>query len=206
MKHYCLHFLAASLLISCASTSQVSLDYVSSPGQILPGRPEFSVRDFSDKRGTGATELGTVRTQIGTPVEHIHTRIPGQKIVTNAFAHGLESRGMLCPAAKAQYIITGEVLDLYCQMLVKPFGYARVRVMVLDAASGQVLTSGLYQGERQGPAFIPGSGSPVPTLTDLVSGALQDAVDRALDDPQMRQRVQGRTAAPSPSGYEPGML
>lgn len=204
MKQFCLYALVSSIMVSCASTSQVSLDYVPSPGQMLSGRKEFSVRDFNDRRGTGPNELGTVRTQIGTPVEHIQTRVPGPKIVSNAFAYGLEARGMLSPASKARYIVTGEVLDLYCQMLVKPFGYARVRVMVLDSATGQVLFNGLYQGERQGPAFIPGSGSPVPMLTDLVSGALQDAVDRALDDPRMRQRTEGRPTVTS--GYEPGML
>lgn len=208
MKTPHLSALASLLLASCATTSQVSLDYVASPGQIRPGRADFTMRDFGDRRGTGPLELGTVRTQIGTPVEHVRTRIPANQIVTNAFAHGLDARGMLAPPQKARYAVTGEVLDLYCQMLVRPYGFARVRVMVLDADSGQVLSSGVFKGERQGPAYIPGSGSPVPMLRDLTSGALQDAVDRALDDPQMRNRLEGRSPMPpaAPGGYEPGML
>jgi len=207
MKLLSISFLAALVLSSCATTSEVSLDYVPSTGQIRPGRPDFSVRDFGDRRGVGTHELDTVRTQLGTPVEHVRTRVPAHQIVTNAFAHGLDARGMLSQPGGARFIVTGEVLDLYCQMLVRPYGYARVRVMLLDAATGQVLHTSVFKGERQGPAYIPGSGSPVPLLRDLVSGALQDAVDRALDDPVIRNRAEGRIQDwPGRSGYEPGML
>jgi hypothetical protein len=198
--------LLAALLpaVSCTTTSQVSLDYVPSQGQIRPGASEFSVRQFSDQRGTDAQLLGTVRTQIGTPLERVQTRVPVSQIVTNAFGYGLEARGMLAPPASARYVITGEVQELYVQMLVRPYGRAKVRITVLDASSGQIVHSEIFQGDRQGPAYVPGSGTPVPMLRDLASGALQDAVDRALDDPVLRNR----TAAPATrlGGYEPGMF
>ncbi|MDZ4288862.1 MAG: hypothetical protein U0984_12930 [Prosthecobacter sp.] len=95
-------------------------------------------------------------------------------------------------------------------MLVRPYGYARVRVSVLEAGSGQILFTQVFTGERQGAAYLPGTGSPVPLLRDLVSGALQDAVDRALDDGTLRSRM-GSGAAPLPPGtrnpsFVPGML
>jgi len=145
------------------------------------------------------TSLGTVRTQIGTPVEYVQTRIPVDEVVTHAFAHALDARGMLTSPGNARYIITGEVLDLYCQLLVRPYGYARLRVSVVAAGSGEVLHSRVHTGERQSTAFIPGSGSPVPLLNGLTSGALQDAVDRSLDDPEMRSRL---SPAPGMSGMQ----
>lgn len=176
-------------LTSCSTTSQVSLDYVPGPGHVKPGQPEFATRPFSDQRGLGAMDLGTVRTQIGTPLENVQTRIPISQVVTNAFGYGLQTRGMLTSARNARYVVTGDVMDLYCQMLVRPYGYARIRVTVLDAASGQIIHTRVYTGERGSGAYMPGSGSPVPLLRDLVSGALQDAVDRALDDPDLRSRL-----------------
>jgi hypothetical protein len=190
-------------MVSCTITSQVSLDYVPASGQMRPGPAEFSVREFSDQRGVDAQLLGTVRTQVGTPLERVQTRVPVSQIVTHAFAHGLEARGMLTRTGTSRYVITGEVQELYLQMLVRPYARAKVRVTVLDSSSGQIVLSEIFQGERQGPAYVPGSGSPVPMLRDLTSGALQDAVDRALDDPVLRNRT--ATTTPTPS-YEPGML
>ncbi|HYF35536.1 MAG TPA: hypothetical protein VD994_09630, partial [Prosthecobacter sp.] len=150
------------------------------------------------------TYLGTVRTQIGTPVEEVQTRLPVAQVATNAFGHGLQARGMLTSPRAARYVVTGEVLDLYCQMLVRPYGYARVRVTVLEAGSGQILYSRVYEGERQNSAYLPGSGSPVGSLSALVSGALQDVVDKALDDSNLRSRLGGAAGAVPGPGTAPG--
>jgi len=199
MKCLLLSALCLSGLAACSSTTQVSLDYVPGPGHVRPGQAEFSTRQFVDRRDMEPTSLGTVRTQIGTPVEYVQTRIPVDEVVTHAFAHALDARGMLTSPGNARYIITGEVLDLYCQLLVRPYGYARLRVSVVAAGSGEVLHSRVHTGERQSTAFIPGSGSPVPLLNGLTSGALQDAVDRSLDDPEMRSRL---SPAPGMSGMQ----
>lgn len=193
----------AVVLASCTTTSQISLDYASTPGHIKPGAPEFATQSFIDRRDVGTHDLGTVRTQVGTPVEFIQTRIPVAEVVTNAFGYGLEARGMLSPRSGARFIITGEVLDLHCKLLVHPYGYARIRLSVLEAATGRVLHTAVYEGERQSRAYVPGTGSPVPLLGDLASGALQDAVDRALDDPAMRSRVGARFGD---GGWQPGMI
>ena len=75
---------------------------------------------------------------------------------------------------------------------------------VVEAVSGRVLFTHVYEGERQSNAYRPGSGSPVPLLRDLTSRALQEAVDRALDDTNMRQRI-GTGSGDRPR-YTPGML
>ncbi len=190
--------LAAFALAACSTTSQVSLDYVPGPGHIKPGRPEFATRLFNDQRDLGPMDLGTVRTQIGTPLEYVQTRVPVNEVVTNAFGHGLQARGMLTRPRAARYVITGDIMDLYCQMLVRPYGYARIRITVLDAASGRIIHSHVYSGERGSGMYVPGSGSPVPLLRDLVSGALQEAVDRALDDGNLRRKLNSS----DPRGYD----
>jgi len=191
-------------LSACTTSSVISLDYVPHPGRVLRGSPDFSLGVFNDKRGVPPQTLGSVRMPIGMKVDTLQTRLPISDIVRNAFGHGLEARGMLAPDSRGRYNITGEIQDLRSQLLVHPYGYARIRVNVTDTSSGRVLFSKVYQGERQSNAYRPGSGSPVPVLRDLTSRALQDAVDCALDDTDLRQRIgTGGDARPR---YAPGML
>ena len=191
-------------LSSCLNSSVISLDYIPQPGLMVRGDPDFAVGQFKDKRGEKSQTLGHVRLPIGPSVDTIQTRLPVSDVVRNAFAYALEARGMLATNVKGRFILTGEIQDLRSQLLVHPYGYARIRVNVVEAMSGRVLYTRVYEGERQSNAYRPGSGSPVPLLRDLTSRALQDAVDRALDDTTMRQRL-GTSTAERPR-YTPGML
>lgn len=191
-------------LSSCSNSSIVSLDYVPQGGRMMRGAPDFAVGEFKDKRGEQAQTLGHVRLPIGPTVDTIQTRLPVSDVVRNAFAYALESRGMLATDVKGRFIITGEIQDLRSQLLVHPYGYARIRVNVVEATSGRVIHTRVYEGERQSTAYRPGSGSPVPVLRELTSRALQDAVDRALDDNRMRQQI--GTGTDNRPRYTPGML
>ena len=171
---------------------------------MLRGAPDFAVGEFKDKRGEQPQVLGHVRLPIGPSVDTIQTRLPISDVVRNAFGYALDSRGMLATDVKGRFILTGEIQDLRSQLLVHPYGYARIRVNVVEAASGRVIFTKIYEGERQSTAFRPGGGSPVPILRDLTSRALQEAVDRALDDTSMRQQIgAGMDSRPR---YTPGML
>ena len=192
-----------ALLLSACTMSQVSLDYQPGLAQVVKGRPVFSVGRFVNARGVESYYLGVVRTPVGTPLEYIRTRMPVEEVVRNAFTHACSTRDMLTTRPKSAYIITGEVLELSCQQLVHPYAYARLRMNVVKASTGEIIFTRTYAGERQAPAYRPGSGSPVPLLRDLASRALQDAVDRALDDPEFRGRIRNMGAS---SFYQPGML
>jgi hypothetical protein len=124
--------------------------------------------------------------------------VPVDEVVRNAFSHGLSARGMLSGSG-APYVLTGEILELHGDQVVRPAGYARVRVNIIRGASGQIVFTRIYSGERESGIYRPGSGSPVPAIRELVSRALQDVVDRALDDPAMRDRLN-----PSPSANAGG--
>ena len=200
-------FGAASALLTlsaCTNSSVVSLDYVPS-GQIVRGSPNMSVGQFRDKRGEDPQTLGQVRLPLGPTVDTVQTRLPVSDIVRNAFAHGLEARGMLSDTPRGRYVLRGDILDLRSQLLVHPYGYARIRVNVVDVSTDTVVHSRIYEGERQSNAYRPGTGSPVPLLRELTSRALQEAVDRALDDLDMRQRLESSGVGGRPR-YSPGML
>jgi hypothetical protein len=182
-----LAFSLVATLPSC-STTAISLDYQPKLGQNIPGPRRISVGRFADTRHEGAYYLGEVRTPIGTPLERISSRIPVTEVVRNAFSHGLSSRGMLSGAG-APYVITGEILELQGDQVVRSAGYAKIRVNLVRTGSGQIVFSRIYSAERESGIYRPGSGSPVPVIRDLISRALQETVDRALDDRELRDRV-----------------
>lgn len=208
MNFRCSRVLFASIAIAglsaCSNTSVVTLSYIPQAGRVVRGAPDFTVAAFRDLRRVPPQVIGSVRLPVGPKVDTIQTRVPVSNVVANAFAYALEVRGMNAAENQARYRITGDVLDLRAQLLVHPYGYARLRVNIMEVASGRIIFSQTYQGERQSSAYRPGSGSPVPILQELTSRALQDAVDRAMDDPAMRQSL--GTGADSRPRYAPGML
>jgi hypothetical protein len=180
-------FSMVAALPSC-STTEISLDYQPKLGQNIPGPRKISVGRFADTRQEGAYYLGEVRTPIGTPLERISSRVPVDEVVRNAFSHGLSSRGMLSGPG-ASYVITGEILELQGDQVVRPAGYAKIRVNLVHSSSGQIVFSRIYSGERESGIYRPGSGSPVPIIRELISRALQDVVDHALDDGALRENL-----------------
>lgn len=208
MNFRCSRSLLAKMAIlslsACSNTSILSLSYVPQAGRVVRGAPEFTVSAFRDLRRVPPQVIGSVRLPVGPKVDTLQTRVPVSTVVSNAFAYALEVRGMAAAENQARYRITGDVIDLRAQLLVHPYGYARLRVNIQEVASGRIIFSHTYQGERQSTAYRPGSGSPVPILQELTSRALQDAVDRAMDDPAMRQRL--GTGADARPRYTPGML
>ncbi len=180
---------ALSLAACGINTSVVSLDYQPSLGQSLPGPRVVEVGRFADFRRLGEFSLGTVHTPFGTPLENINTRVPVAIVVRNAFAHGLNARKMLSTTSSPQFILTGEVLEFECQQRVSPSSFASVRVNLVRSGSGEIVFSRVYQSARESDAYVPGSGSPVPNLREMASRALQNVVDRALDDRALRNRL-----------------
>lgn len=185
----------ALLMASCTSSTPVSLDYQPNLIRIVNGPQVASAGRFANMRGMETYRLGTIRTPIGTPLEDVVTKIPVEEVVRNSFAYGLSARHMLAGQGSATYVITGEVLDLYCQQIVHPAAYCKIRVNVIKTGSGQVVFSRIYQAEREARAYVPFTGSPVPQLRELTSRALQDVVDHALDDAALRASMQSGQAA-----------
>lgn len=198
----------SSLMISCTSTT-VSLDYQPDLQQGVPGPKTLVVGRFTDERKENEFYLGRVKTPVGTTVENLTTRVPIKQVVRNAFSHGLSARGMLMHTNGATHMLTGEILEFYADQVVRPAAEVRLRVSLVDTRTGEVVYRRTYEAVRSGPPFVPGSGNPVPLLNDLASRVLQDVVDEAIDDPQMRRRLIPKHSAPPPPpsysapGYNP---
>lgn len=181
--------MGGTLLLSNCGSTPISLDYQPSLSRPVPGSTKVATGRFANMRRQASNYLGVVRSPIGTPIETLTTNVPIEDVVRNAFAHGLSVRGMFAATGTSPYVLSGEILDLHCDQVIKPAAYVSLRVNLVQVSTGKVLFSKVYETEREGTAFVPGSGSPVPRLRELTSRALQDAVDKALDDRQLRNRL-----------------
>ncbi len=181
--------MGCTLLLSNCGSTPISLDYQPSLSRPVPGSTKIATGRFANMRRQDSSYLGVVRSPIGTPIETLTTNVPIEDVVRNAFAHGLSVRSMFAATGTSPYVLNGEILDLHCDQVIKPAAYVSIRVNLVQVSSGRVLFSKVYAAEREGTAFVPGSGSPVPRLRELTSRALQDAVDKALDDRQLRNRI-----------------
>lgn len=190
------------LLASCGFNSTVvSLDYQPRLGQNIPGPRTVAIGKFADMRRVGDFKLGTVRSAIGTPLESLNTRVPVSSVVRNAFAHGLSARGMLVGDNDGAYLLCGEVLELKCSQMLYPTASVSVRVNLVRRGSGQIVYSRIYESDRHGETYEPGSGSPVATLVDLASRSLQNVVDQALDDRELRRRLKAPEPGDAPYAH-----
>ena len=190
--------LAAMLLSGCLTT-EVSLDYVPNASIPRTGPPVVTVGVFQDKRDEDETKLlGKVNMPIGIPFEKVYLRVPVDEAVRNGFLHGLDARGLMAQPQTARFVLEGNLEELYCRLVTKPYAHAKVRVDLVEVATNRVLYRHTYEAERQGGNYLPGYGDPVPVLRELTGRALQDVVDRAIDDPLMREWMSNPTREDGP--------
>ena len=176
--------LAALALLPNCTSSNVSLDYLPNAAGNQRGPAVFSVGVFVDERGVPSNYLGGIGVPHLVNLENVYSKVPVEESVRNGFLHALDARKMLA-SSSSKYSISGTVLDLHCEMLTNPYAVANLRVNVSDS-HGHIIHSKEYTAERQSVFYMHGSGDPVPVLRNLTSRALQDAIDQAIDDPEMR--------------------
>ena len=197
---------ACSLLLvffasSCGfNNSIVSLDYRPT-GRLSSGPRVVGAGRFADLRYQGDYNLGTVHSPIGTTMETLTTHVPVENIVRNGFARGLAARHMLAPLNEAPYLVTGEIQRMAVNQYLHPTASVRMRVSLVHAEDGHIVFSKVFESYREGEAYMPGSGSPVPAMNELMSRALQDVIDQVLDNRGFRSRL-GRAELPdAPKHY-----
>ena len=176
-------------LPSC-TPSTVSLDYMPSVARNQRGPAVFSVGSFRDERGVASNFLGGIGLPGIVNLENIYLKVPVEESVRNAFLHAMDARHMLARSS-SKYSISGVISDLHCEMLKNPYASVTMQVSVTDVR-GRVIHSKEYTAERQSVFYVHASGDPVPVLRNLTSRALQDAVDHAIDDPEMRAAMSDR--------------
>jgi uncharacterized lipoprotein YajG len=180
---------AASIFLAGCSTHRASLDY--DPEQAHGLRPgsgaTISVGSFADKRDLPDNYLGQIREAAGPLQKKIETNVPVSQIVGNTFAYGLQHRKMLSSGKGGKYVLGGIIREFSCDQVLRAGASAEIAVTLTAPGAEKPAFRKTYTAERSEATVKLGVLGDPQKLRDLASRTLQELVDKALDDPDLRQ-------------------
>lgn len=187
-----LFFLIAPVL---ACNSQVGLAYRPVAAvQRTAAAPVVAIDQFQDGRNESSTWLGTIRGGFGNPLKYLETTAPVSDLVTNAFVAGARARGLTGDTSSmARYKLGGTIKRLDCDQMVRREATAEIQVIVSDVGTKQQRFARTYHSNNvEGSVLSLSTGvlGSVERLRALMETTLQQVVDQALDDPDLRSVVQ----------------
>jgi hypothetical protein len=176
--------LSLASLTSCVTTKE-SLDYseAAASGLRKGGKANVTVSLFQDRRGMEPNYLGQVRPGGGLTFKKIETNIPVVDVVKNTFGYGLHIRGMAGQPGKSGWRIGGIIREFNCDQVVRSGSNVELLVMLYQPGAETPAFRKTYQAEKTETSLAIGDTN---LLKTLASSALQEVVDRALDDPELR--------------------
>lgn len=182
--------LVAVVATSACSTTPVGLTYDPDKAATAPiqqGKPSVEVMTVSDYRKHDPNWLGAIRGGYGNPLKTLETPVPVKEVVKTAFADGLKARNLL--ASNSRHAMDLKVVQFDCNQYIRREAHAKVDVSIIERASGRSVYSRQYESDKVSGSLMSmdvGIFASVDDLKVVANDALQDVVDRALDDPQLR--------------------
>ena len=190
----------ALVVAALGCTNYVPLHYGTAP---VPPRalatepavtPLVSVIEFEDARNIsdGVDWLGAIRGAGGPgfPMKRLRTEKPVTQVVEDAFADGLRARGVYAEPGQGKVTLGGRVLKFDCNQYFNFEAHANLVVLVSETATHALIYTGTYQADQTEGGPGPDLYKSVEVLRALAERTLREAVDRALDDPKLREAVQ----------------
>jgi len=173
---------------SACSTTPVGLTYDSGKAaSVAKGKPSVDVMVVTDGRKHDPNWLGAIRGGFGNPLKTLETPVPVKDVVKIAFADGLKARNLL--ESNGRHAMELDVQQFDCNQFVRREAHAKVGVSIVERASGRSVFKQNYEADKVSGSLITmdaGIFASVDDLRKVANEALQDVVDRALDDPQLR--------------------
>ena len=189
------HQLLALALVTMAfglgacQTYQVPITYAD-PATVIPGPRTVDLGRFIDARderdGRGRT-LGSIKNEVGIPIKKLTTRKPVAQLVHNAVGYGLKARGMLVDTGKGRYLLGGTITEFYAHQFTSQESGCRIRFQVFRRGNPKPIFTRAYRSQRNRRTAKVSYFSSVDEVADVCSAALQDVIDQALDDPDLRR-------------------
>ena len=192
MKSYSRLFIIGfiAVIFTSCQTHNVSLTYnPASIGQrINKGSPAIKIGSINDVRKLRGAEIGKIRNEFGIPIKSINAKRPISEITKTAFAHALQSRNLL-DKDNAKYILNADILEFQCSQYSTQNAECRIRVHVYNTKSGRLVFSQYFYATRTKVSPNVTYWSKVDEIAGVASEALQEAIDRAVDDPGLRRAL-----------------
>lgn len=183
---------ATLVLLAGCGTTAVGLKYAPPAAvQRVATAVTVQVGSFADQRGEPPTWLGAIRGGFGNPLKNLESERPVVELVGEAFADALKARGNTVGGGGLQ--LSGVVRKLDCNQIVRREANVEIEVTV-KGADGRVRLNKTYAASRLDGSLVTMSAGVFASVDDLrvtLELALREAVDKALDDPAMRDALRG---------------
>jgi ABC-type uncharacterized transport system auxiliary subunit len=183
---------AALSLAACQSTNPVSMTYAPSPTVApLPARTSVIAGGFIDDRREPAKWLGAIRGGYGNPLKVLEVEDSVAAMVRKAFADGLKARGAAAEGA-SRYELRGSIRKFDCSQYVRREAHAVIEVTLVDTGSGRERFKRSYTSDVVDGSLLnlsTGIFASVDELRQTAEKALREVVDKALDDPGLRDAL-----------------
>lgn len=148
-----------------------------------------TVGRFIDDRGVGSTYLGSIRGGFGNPLKTLEADRPVAEVVAAAFADGMRERKFRV-GPEAALRLSGNIKRLDCNQVVRPEATAEVALTITQVASGNKVFSKTYRTyNMSGATLAAGVFGSVDGLREMTERSLRELVDKALDDPELRDAL-----------------
>jgi uncharacterized lipoprotein YajG len=183
----------AVLVLGGCSTNTVDLTYDTTAVASRPAVAANSVKilSVSDSRKHGSHWLGAIRGPFGSPLKTLNTPVPVKDVVENAFTTALKARGLLASTG-GDYGMEVVINQLDSNQLVRREAHIRLHISMVEFASGQQIYATDIRIDKVSGSLVTFDASIFAAVEDLrkvANQALQEAVDQALDDPQLNETL-----------------
>ncbi len=177
------------LILGGCSNNTVQITYDTSAVASQPAVVANSIRilSVSDARKHGPHWLGAIRGGLGNPMKTLNTIVPVRDVVENAFTAALKIRGLLTSTG-GDFGMQVVISQFDCNQYARREAHVRLHVSLVEFASGQqIYAKDIRVDSVTGNlvTFDRGIFAAVEDLRKVANEALQEAVDQALDDPQL---------------------
>ncbi len=181
------------LILGGCSNNTVQITYDTSAVASQPAVAANSVKilSVSDGRKHGPHWLGAIRGPFGSPLKTLNTPVPVEDVVENAFTTALKARGLLASTG-GDYGMEVVINQFDCNQLVRREAHVRLHVSMVEFATGQQIYVADIRIDKVSGSLITFDASIFAAVEDLRTVAnqvLQEAVDQALDDPQLTETL-----------------
>lgn len=189
MNRFLLPALLALLLTACGTTSS-SLKYSASPENPVAAAKAaqpVTVGTFQDLREGDKKWLGVIRGGFGNHLKTLEADRPVYLMVREAFEDGLRAR-TVSVASGSNEQLTGKIIKLYADQVVRREGNAEVELTVTDQQGVKRFTKTYTHSRLEGSVLSMQTGvfASIDDLRDVLQKTLSELVDKALDDPELR--------------------
>ncbi len=183
-----------TLLNGCSNSVTMSYESIiatENTGSLGPS--VVTVSSVNDARGVGSLWVGAIRSSYGFPIKVLESSKPVQELVKIAFEDGLRSRKLLS-SSKSKLSLEIVINKLDCSQLIRREAHVHLIINVVSSQNHRSIKAfPVTVDVTSGSIFTLDFGffASVEDLMKIMNGALHDAVDKFLENPEFRAIIRG---------------